>query len=829
VQGAGQFGPAPQALTQALMQGVRQFGTGPQALTQTLTQGVGQFGPKDIAQALVQGAEQLGPQNLARTLMQGTGQFGSNPQALTQGLMQGTSGFNPIGLVAAAFGGAQALADPKASQALTQALMRGTGGFNPQGLAAAAFGGSQALANPNVGPVLPLIRPLIEQAPQLGMTALQNWRNLTSPESIQQARAFYDHQIAQGQKQGGVGGFFQQALGYGGGTTLNVGLGAIDTLRNWDTMAQAQAAQTFFANQVIAGQREGGVTGFFRQGMGYAGGTFSALPLLATQISPAIDGALDWHTAQRQQLRQFAVNNTRNIPILGSATEFTMGALEQSALFSTGVLKGAGSLLQGTAQMITNPVDTVKGLYTMAEHIPVVPGSPNPFKMLSATGDVLFNGADPKQRFDRVLNPALSQQEDGQFWQGAWNGATQPYQKAWNEGRPAEAIGRGAFDLTMTVLGMRQLGRTLAGKPPATQPITTQPPSTVFTPPPQTTGTLPGVNQPPKPTVPTVLPPTNGQPFTGRPVVPPAPAAPGAPGPTQPAPPTTVFTPPPQTGAPPSVAPTPAVPPITLPTNGGQPFTGQPVVIPPAPAPSSPWAPLVPRTGTTSGKPTPAIAPPTSGRPFTGKPLPTTVPPETTPGKPVAPTTGDPAPTTAPVRVTAPGERIGELKSYKTDADVPEVYRNDPRFRSLAADPDQGGKIKPQTRAEAMAGLQAEAQGLVPGPLRRGPRGIEFYDSLGRPWDVKAPPSPGPGDRWPFIPEQSGGSIVDELRYKATPKDGPPGTYPHANTGLPEPRRVILNSAYLSREDHAALWQYLRQELSAEELSRIVEINTRGK
>jgi hypothetical protein len=153
-------------------------------------------------------------------------------------------------------GNTQTLADPKTRQTLAQQLMQGAQGFG-------------------------------NTASGWGMTALQSWRNFTSPEAIQQAREFYDRQIAQGQKQGGVGGFFQQVLGHTGGTTLTLGLGTIDTIRNWDTLAQAQDAQTFFANQVIAGEREGGVTGFFRQWMGYAGGTYSALPLVAICIIPS--------------------------------------------------------------------------------------------------------------------------------------------------------------------------------------------------------------------------------------------------------------------------------------------------------------------------------------------------------------------------------------------------------------------------------------------------------------------------------------------------------------------------------------------------------------
>jgi hypothetical protein len=469
VQGAGQFGPAPQALTQALMQGVRQFGTGPQALTQTLTQGVGQFGPKDIAQALVQGAEQLGPQNLARTLMQGTGQFGSNPQALTQGLMQGTSGFNPIGLVAAAFGGAQALADPKASQALTQALMRGTGGFNPQGLAAAAFGGIQTLTDPKTRQTL--AQQLMQGAQGFGntasgwgMSALNTLRQVNDPATVQRALAFYDTQVSQGQQQGGVGGFFQQALGHTGGTVINLGQGAINTVRNWDTMTYAREAQTFYSGQVAAGQKEGGVTGFFQQGMGYVGGGLASLPGLATQISSGIDRAIDWAGQNRQWLYGAVNNQVKDVPILKDLMPKVFGVTELSAQFTSGVGKGAGAMVGGIAQMVTNPVDTLKGLYTMAEHIPTFGGmgtGPNPLKLLSATGDVLFNGADPKQRFASALDFRQSAQQDANFWGNALGSFWQPYQESINAGRPMEAVGRGVFEVVSNVLGG---GSGVAGK-----------------------------------------------------------------------------------------------------------------------------------------------------------------------------------------------------------------------------------------------------------------------------------------------------------------------------------------------------------------------------
>jgi hypothetical protein len=120
-------------------------------------------------------------------------------------------------------------------------------------------------------------------------------------------------------------------------------------------------------------------------------------------------------------------------------------------------------MLGGISQIHTNSVDTAKGLYTMAEHIPTFWGvglGPNPLKMLSATTDVLLNGADLKQRFASVLDSNLSGQQDAKFWQGAFGSILQPMQQSWNAGRPAEAIGQGMFEIGSLFLG----GGGTAGK-----------------------------------------------------------------------------------------------------------------------------------------------------------------------------------------------------------------------------------------------------------------------------------------------------------------------------------------------------------------------------
>ena len=72
----------------------------------------------------------------------------------------------------------------------------------------------------------------------------------------------------------------------------------------------------------------------------------------------------------------------------------------------------------------------------------------------------------------------------------------------------------------------------------------------------------------------------------------------------------------------------------------------------------------------------------------------------------------------------------------------------------------------------------------------------------------------------------TGKSIKKELSQKAEPPTAQPGTFPNETTGKPELRRVILDSSYMTKADRSALWGWLNDNLTADELSRIVEVNT---
>lgn len=179
-----------------------------------------------------------------------------------------------------------------------------------------------------------------------------------------------------------------------------------------------------------------------------------------------------------------------------------------------------------------------------------------------------------------------------------------------------------------------------------------------------------------------------------------------------------------------------------------------------------------------------------------------------------------PAPSNpSPARVKQPGGNVDDYGKIKTKDDVPEHYRDDSRFDALSQDPDHKGKVTDKSVKEAMTELEAEQQGIMQSPIEPGPKGIEFYDGSGSPYDVKTLPSPGTGARFKFKPEQSGQSILKQVRQK----------FPNKQSGDPEAVKVLLDSTYMTPEDHKSLWEYLNKHASPEELKLIEELTVRSK
>jgi Domain of unknown function (DUF4157) len=236
-------------------------------------------------------------------------------------------------------------------------------------------------------------------------------------------------------------------------------------------------AQRFFEGALKQGQKLfKGASDFSNKRetqLAIAAGTIS--PLLGISLIPeakkfteAIPSWVDKHVdsllKRRGAIAQTALKQIEHIPVLGKQAQAFAWFDNKACEFTGGVLKGAGSFVGGMANMVTHPIETASGLYTMAEHVPFTAGiMPNPLKLAHAGADILFNGADPRSRLKTVTDPVKSLEDDAKFGKALVTGFIEPYKKSWSEGKYFEVAGRAAFDVGSLFIGAGEANAAVKG------------------------------------------------------------------------------------------------------------------------------------------------------------------------------------------------------------------------------------------------------------------------------------------------------------------------------------------------------------------------------
>jgi hypothetical protein len=77
----------------------------------------------------------------------------------------------------------------------------------------------------------------------------------------------------------------------------------------------------------------------------------------------------------------------------------------------------------------------------------------NPLKTERMMWESMMKGQDPRAAMRESMDPAKNLSEDGKFWSTLGSAFIKPYQKAIDEGKPMEAVGRGAFEVATLLLG----------------------------------------------------------------------------------------------------------------------------------------------------------------------------------------------------------------------------------------------------------------------------------------------------------------------------------------------------------------------------------------
>ncbi|MCO4754851.1 MAG: hypothetical protein KC478_10250 [Bacteriovoracaceae bacterium] len=136
---------------------------------------------------------------------------------------------------------------------------------------------------------------------------------------------------------------------------------------------------------------------------------------------------------------------------------------------------------------------------------------------------------------------------------------------------------------------------------------------------------------------------------------------------------------------------------------------------------------------------------------------------------------------------------------------------DEPRLLELGADPDHNNYISMKSIQEAESVLIAERRELIPGPIIRGPAEIDFYDDLGRPWDVKTPISPTEYEAWEFDISQVSNSIVHQLE----------ASHENFETQIVEPVRILVDLRNTNSKHRLKVNAWIYGNLEPEEIARI--------
>ncbi|MDB5099545.1 MAG: hypothetical protein JWM80_3966 [Cyanobacteria bacterium RYN_339] len=152
--------------------------------------------------------------------------------------------------------------------------------------------------------------------------------------------------------------------------------------------------------------------------------------VMDTVLAP-VDYVHDALAGGLKSLDQAAERKTEHVPLLGALVQFGTGA--GSALLG---------MVDGTYQMVRHPINAIKGLWSMASHVPL-----SPMWLLNC--------------FKDGLGPTLG--ADKAFWGAVVNAYVEPYKQDWRAHRYFAVAGRAAVDIGTIYLTARQAQRAVQG------------------------------------------------------------------------------------------------------------------------------------------------------------------------------------------------------------------------------------------------------------------------------------------------------------------------------------------------------------------------------
>jgi hypothetical protein len=171
----------------------------------------------------------------------------------------------------------------------------------------------------------------------------------------------------------------------------------------------------------------------------------------AKWVRDRADSAKHWFDDLQDRSKQAGDERLKSVegnPILEPLARVENLVNEQQLQANTGPVKSVINLAEGLGTAVADPVDTLRGLESLAEHSSL--GLPNPLKMGHGALNVATGNASVGSELNRTLNPVASAADDASF---GWNAITAPYKDAWDKGRYTEVGTHAGTDLALIFFG----------------------------------------------------------------------------------------------------------------------------------------------------------------------------------------------------------------------------------------------------------------------------------------------------------------------------------------------------------------------------------------
>jgi hypothetical protein len=164
-----------------------------------------------------------------------------------------------------------------------------------------------------------------------------------------------------------------------------------------------------------------------------------------------VDKGVDWLEDEAKSGTHWLADKAQGIPVLEQLANAGETVADTAIDFQGGLWKGLAGVAGGMVSAEVDPIDTVKGLYSMAEHIP---GIGLPEKILGGAYDLATTDKTWGQVADETFNPM----SDLKYWGNVGKSVLSPVMQSIASGKPGEAVGQADAMIASMVTGEGEAG-----------------------------------------------------------------------------------------------------------------------------------------------------------------------------------------------------------------------------------------------------------------------------------------------------------------------------------------------------------------------------------